>query len=173
MNWWTWYLSIGVLVSVLVVAWDWYAGMSATSDARASDRAIMVMAAMAVAPVWPIVLFLQSRDIAKYIADPPQRYVTFRFARRHLVRRVSVQEVEDLERVVDPLRAVPDIPFGFLNGTWRNFHSQLKPLDSLWVLSARATSGFQMEERKGYAIVRFGWIRRTMIISRIEIGEEE
>lgn len=173
MNWWAWYLGVGVLVSVLVLAWDWYAGTSANSDARAADRAIMAVAAIAVAPVWPIVLFLQLRDIAKYLANPPQRYAKFRFSHRHLVKRVSVQEVEDLERIVDPLRAVPDIPFGFLNEAWRDFHSQLKPLDSLWVLSARAMSGFQMEERKGYAIVRFGWIRRIMIASRIEIGEEE
>lgn len=173
MNGWSWYLGIGLLVFVLVVAWDLYASVYVASSKSASDRLIFLAAAIVIVPIWPIVLFVQLKDVAKHIANPPRRYVKFRFRRRHLVRKISVQEAEGLERIVDPMGAVPDISFGFLNGAWRSFLIHLKPTDVLWVLSARAMNGFQMEEREGYAIVRFGWIRRTMLTSRIEIGEEK
>ena len=173
MSWWTWYFGIGLLVLVLVVAWDWHTGLHVSSSKSASDQLIVLAAAIAVVPVWPIVLFVQLWEMAKYMADPPQRYVKFKFSRHHLVRKVSVQEAEDLERVVDPLGAVPDLPFGFLNAAWQNFLDQLTPIDSLWILSATAMNGSRMEKREGYAIVRFGWIMRTLLTSRTGIGEEE
>lgn len=173
MNWWIWYFGIGLLVLGLVVAWDFYSRDFPSFSSGPMDRLISLVAAIAVVPIWPIVLVIQLKDIAKYIADPPKRYAKFRFKRSHLIRRVSVQQAEELERIFDPLGAAPDIPFGFLNGAWRKFHSQMKPIDSLWLISAKAIHGFQMEEREGYAIVRFGWIRRTMITSRIEVDEQK
>ena len=173
MNWWTCYLGIGILVFALVVAWDWYARTAMTSNGSATDRLIMLIAAMAVVSVWPVVLVIQLQDIAKYVAHPPQRYVKFKLSRRHLVRKVSIEEIEKIERVVDPLHAVPEIPFGFLNGAWRKFLCHLMPSDSLWVISARAINGFEMEEREGYAIARFGFIKFTMFTSIRQIGQEE
>lgn len=173
MNWWIWYFGIGVLVLGLVVPWHFYSRVFPSFSSGPMDRLISLVAAMVVVPIWPIVLVIQLKDIAKHIADPPKRYVKFRFKRSHRIRRVSVQEAEELERIVDPLDAVPDAPFGFLNGAWRNFLLQMKPIDSLWVISAKAIQGFQMEEREGYAIVRFGWIRRTMLTSRIEIDDQK
>lgn len=173
MNWWTWYFVIGVLVLSLVVAWHFYSRVFPSFSSGPMDRLISFVAAMVVVPIWPIVLVIQLIDIAKHIADPPKRYVKFRFKRSHLVRRVSVQEAEELERIFDPLSAVPDTPFGFLNDAWRKFLSQMRPIDRLWVISATAIHGFKMEEREGYAIVRFGWIRRTMLTSRIEVGEHK
>lgn len=177
MNWWTWYLGIGLLVLVLVVVWDWYASLYVVSSKSLTDRLIVVAAAIVVVPVWPIVLFVQLRDIAKHIANPPEKskkFKKFKVARKHLVKRISVQEVERLERLellVDPLGAVPDVPFGFLNGAWQQFVNDLRPADSLWVLSARAMNGFQMEEWQGYAILRWGRIKRVMLTSRISIEE--
>jgi hypothetical protein len=173
MNWWIWYCGAGLLVYALVVAWDWYASVYAATYGTASDRLMLLVTAIVIVPVWPIVLVVQVKDMAKHIANPPQRYVKFKFKSRHLIRKIGIQEAEECECIFDPLGAVPDLPFGFLNGTWRNFLTQLTPVDSLWVLSARDMNGFQMEEREGYAIVRFGWIRRTMLTSRIEIGEEK
>jgi hypothetical protein len=173
MNLWTWYFGIGLLVMVLVAAWDLYSRVLPSFSSGLIDRLISLVAAIAVVPIWPIVLVIQLKDIAKYIADPPQRYAKFRFKRSHLIRRVGVQEADELERIFDPLGAVPDAPFGFLNEAWRNFHSQIRPIDSLWIISAKAIHGFQLEEREGYAIVRFGWIRRTMLTSRIKIGGEK
>ena len=173
MNWWTWYFVIGVLVLGLVVAWHFYSRVFPSFSSGPMDMLISLVAAIAVVPIWPIVLVIQLKDIAKHISDPPKRYVKFRFKRSHLVRKISVQEAEDLERIFDPLSAVPDTPFGFLNEAWRTFLSQMRPIDTLWVISATAIHGFQMEEREGYAIVRFGWIRRTMLTSRIEVGEQK
>jgi hypothetical protein len=172
MNLWIWYFGIGLLVMALVLAWDFYSRVLQSSSSRPIDRLISFVAAISVMPIWPIVLAIQLKDIAKYIADPPQRYAKFRFNRSHLIRRVSVQEAEELEIIFDPLSAVPDAPFGFLNGAWREFHLQMKPIDSLWIISAKAIHGFHLEEREGYAIVRFGWIRRTMLTSRIKVGGE-
>jgi hypothetical protein len=173
MNWWVWYFGIGVLVLGLVVAWHFYSRVFPSFSSGTLDGLISLVAAIVVVPIWPIVLVIQLKDIAKHIADPPKRYAKFRFKRSHLIRRVSVQEAEEIERIVDPLDAVPDVPFGFLNGAWKNFLLQMNPIDSLWQISAKAIHGFQMEEREGYAIVRFGCIRRIMLTSRIEVGEQK
>jgi hypothetical protein len=169
MNGWIWYLCIGLLVLVLVVVWDWYASLYVVSSKSMTDRLIVVAAAIVVVPVWPIVLIVQLRDIAKYIADPPARFKKFKVTRKHLVKRISIQEVERLELVIDPFGAVPDVPFGFLNGAWLQFVNDLRPADSLWVLSARAVNGFQMEERQGYAILRWGRIKRVILTSRTTV----
>lgn len=171
MNWWIWYFGAGLLVFALVVAWDWYASLYVVSKTSVSDRPMVLAAAIVVVPVWPLALIIQLRDIAKYMADPPTKYKKFKITRKHLLSRVTVHDVELLELVIDPMGAVPDVPFGFLNGSWRKFLNDLRPSDSLWVLSARAMNGVQMEERQGYAILRWGRIKRVMLTSRISIEE--
>jgi hypothetical protein len=90
-----------------------------------------------------------------------------------LVKQLSVQDVEILEIVEDPLGCVPSLPFGFLNHVWTQFLTDLSPIDTLWAFTACEVCGFQLEEREGYAIVRCGWIRRTMLTSRMKIGEQK
>ncbi len=177
MNWWQWYLFGGVLVSILMIAWDRYASLELRWSLSPLDQlkalGIWILAICAVTTVWPIALVIQLKDIAAHVADPPARFKKFIVSRKHLVKRLTVQEVEEVEVVKDPLSCVPNVPFGFLNHAWQNFLTHLSPMDAIWTFTSREISGFQMEKRHGYAIVRFGWIRRTMFTSRIEIDVEE
>jgi hypothetical protein len=177
MNWWQWYLFGGLLVSILMIAWDGYASFRQRWPHSPLDQlkalGIWTLAICAVTTVWPIALVIQLKDIATHVADPPARFKAFRVSRKHLLKQLSVQDAEELEIVKDPLNCVPNVPFGFLNHAWHNFITHLSPMDTLWAFTAREICGFRMEERDGYAIVRFGWIRRTMFTSHIEISVEK
>lgn len=176
MNWWQWYLFAGLLVSILVVTWDRVTSLRQRWPLEPLDQlktiGIETLAVCAIAAVWPIALVLQLKDIAAHVANPPARFKKFKVSRKHLVKQLSVQDVEILEIVEDPLGCVPSVPFGFLNHAWTQFLTDLSPMDTLWAFSAREICGFQIEQREGYAIVRFGWIKRILLTSRSEIGEE-
>ena len=71
-----------------------------------------------------------------------------------LVRRMSVVEIEELERVNDPMGAVPDVAFGFLNPMWKKFKIQLESDDEIWTYKATWKNKWQNQNRFGYAILR-------------------
>lgn len=74
-----------------------------------------------------------------------------------LRERLSVEDVEQRERVGDPLGAVPALPFGHLHPAWQTFKECLEPADELWSFCARRAAARGGEElRKGYVIVRAG-----------------
>jgi hypothetical protein len=70
-----------------------------------------------------------------------------------LRERLTVGEIETREMIIDPLSAVPDLPFGHLNVVWRRFLDDHVESDELWSFSTLGESG---ELRKGYAKVRDG-----------------
>jgi hypothetical protein len=70
---------------------------------------------------------------------------------------VSVEEVEALETVLDPLGAAPNVPFGHLNAAWRAFIEGGTECDELWSFSADwQTAWGNRERRAGYVRVRAG-----------------
>lgn len=96
----------------------------------------------------------------------------FRIRPHHLHDLTTVAEVELVTKVIDPLGAVPDVPFGHLNGAWQNFIQQrpegavLYTFEYLWVNFMR-----EMYERKGFVWVTDGdigpfWLTRDM---RVEL----
>lgn len=79
----------------------------------------------------------------------------FAVVRGELQEKVTVQEVERRERVLDPLGAVPDLPFGHLNAAWQEFVEGIGPDDALWSFTSHWTTPWGRKElRSGYAIVR-------------------
>ena len=83
----------------------------------------------------------------------------FKLTKADLVSQFSLDAIEAQERVVDPLKAVPDIPFGHLNGSWQRFLENTVANDAIWKFAAprQSIDGYQ-EIRKGYAILRNGEI---------------
>ena len=66
--------------------------------------------------------------------------------------------------VVDPLYAVPSIPFGHLNQAWKNFTAELGAEDRLWFLLQSWKSSFNGDElKKGDVIVTNGLIGRYFL----------
>lgn len=71
-----------------------------------------------------------------------------------LVKMVSQEEAETDGRVVDPLRAVPDLPFGHLNAAWNAFLQQRADGEELWSYHSDRKDDFSRRAAKsGYVWV--------------------
>ena len=81
-----------------------------------------LLTGLLVVPFWPFVVYLKVQDMvlgkheASNLEEPK-----FAVVRADLLERVSIAEIEQCERVFDPLSAVPDLPFGHLNTAWKQF----------------------------------------------------
>lgn len=79
----------------------------------------------------------------------------FAITRADLIEPVGLAQIERRERVVDPLGAVPDAPFGFLHPAWMKFRDGIGPDDTLWRFrSDWSSSEWWRERRSGYVAVR-------------------
>ena len=76
--------------------------------------------------------------------------------RKHLVQRHDVEELEVRERVIDPLGAVPDLPFGHVNVAWERFKQNLALGDEVWSFSQPCEEFGRKGIRNGYVILHDG-----------------
>jgi hypothetical protein len=75
----------------------------------------------------------------------------------HLQKQWSLAQVEQAEMVVDPLRAVPALPFGHLNSVWEDFKQWVQGGDEIWSFSGTWKAQWGHEEvYEGYVIVLGG-----------------
>ncbi len=76
---------------------------------------------------------------------------------QHLLERLTVDEIEAIEVVQDPLNAVPKVPFGHLHAVWSQVKEAMQPNDELWSFTATWPGEFgSPEPRKGYVLWRRG-----------------
>ena len=102
---------------------------------------------------WPFLIYFAIKEHLY----PTQPYVekVFQVDNEHLGKPVEVSDVEATEKVFDPLGAVPDLPFGHLNASWREFKDQMGDGDRLWTFSAEWESDWGSPElRDGYVVVK-------------------
>ena len=107
-------------------------------------------------PFWPVLFFfeMKSRFFDKGNRSPVEE-PEFSVTRNDLQTQLSLQEIEQLEMVLDPLGAAPNVPFGHLNAAWKKFCEGMEPHDSLWSFTAPWTSAWGSRDvRQGYVIVR-------------------
>lgn len=137
----------------------------------ANDVVAPLIAVVVVAIAWPIALIMQARvwlqreedEFVGSESEPESRSLVLK---EHLQERLSLDEVERRERVVDPLNAVPDVPFGHLHARWAEFRGGLGPEDEIWSFSACGESDWNRDqERIGYVIVRPNGIGPSMLTS--------
>lgn len=107
-------------------------------------------------PFWPVLFFFEmkfrffDKDKRSPLEEPE-----FAVTRDDLQTQLSLQEVEQLEMVFDPLGAAPNVPFGHLNAAWKKFCEGMEPHDSLWSFTAQWASAWGSKDiRQGYVIVR-------------------
>lgn len=102
---------------------------------------------------WPVFLLMLAKDKLFPYKPIPERI--FSVTEADLIRQMTVEEIEQQEHVTDPMGAVPDIPFGYLNAAWSRFKANLAPQDLIWSFTAQwTTNGGGREIREGYVIVR-------------------
>ncbi len=85
----------------------------------------------------------QRRDAKKPFAVKPE----------HLIKSLTLEEIETQAMVHDPLGFVPDKPFGHLNSLWAAFRDDLPEDASLWSFKAQwGTSGWDQALLEGYVV---------------------
>jgi hypothetical protein len=134
----------------------------------------LALAVLLVLLVWPVIVFCKAKQII--IGDPMQSFSEvpeFKITQKDLLAEMTLPEIEELETVLDPMGAVPRLPFGHLNPAWKKFLEQMRPSDIFWSFSTKYTPRKWSELRQGYVIVRGDEIGPYFIAENIFLNEEE
>ena len=168
-----WYLGIGAVVLILMVAFHKLTkkkGDNSLSDVLAdlgperksmwfrllNDVLVNALVGTLIVPFWTVIVFFKVKhavfgEPVRAPVDVPEFAVTS----DDLQTQLNLKEIEQLEMVFDPLGAAPNVPFGHLNTAWKKFCEGMEPHDSLWSFTAQWTSAWDSKDiRQGYVIVR-------------------
>jgi hypothetical protein len=134
---------------------------------------VPVLAGIAVICVWPVAIVLLVKDLIK-----PRRSVEvaekqeFRVREEDLIEQLSIDEIENRERIQDPLGGAPDEPFGHLWPAWQAFVNELSADASLWSFAATDDSDYEAIRLQGYVHFDNHRAESVFITSRIYLSEE-
>jgi len=117
-----------------------------------------VIAGMLAILFWPgvIIWVIKDRLLKRaYKNKTKSEPEIFKVKQEHLKAQVSIEDIEAMEIVTDPLNAVPEIPFGHLNSVWKSFKAKMQPEDEIWSFSALWISEWgTKDQRTGYVMVK-------------------
>jgi hypothetical protein len=118
------------------------------------------------APLWPLLVSIELNfpwHKLKFWTSKAERSVpwtltdtepAFKVSKSDLLERLSRAEIETREQVFDPLHAVPNLPFGHLNGVWQSFVDGLEPGGELWSFRGRWKTQHRDWQMQGYVLRR-------------------
>jgi hypothetical protein len=169
-----WYLGFGAVVFVIVLGAHLVTKSKESDslrdilDAMDPDRGklsyrilhnfvVPLLACVAVVVGWPIAIFMKVKDMLgmnSYSGASGGEQREFSVGRDDLQEKLSIEVIETRERVIDPLGAVPAVPFGHLHSAWKAFLDGMGPDDAIWSFSANWKRWGRKELRDGYVIVR-------------------
>lgn len=90
---------------------------------------------------------------SKKTVTTPEEEREFAVEPADLQEQISIEEIEQREKVFDPMGAVPDLPFGHLHGAWQSFLSQRESDATIWTFKTLWTSQWGGKAlMKGYVI---------------------
>jgi hypothetical protein len=121
---------------------------------------------------WPLLIYFKiyEQSIEKKTALQEEE---FSVSREDFLQRMDINQIEEQEYVVDPLCAVPSLPFGHMNTTWLKFIAKLDHNDEIWSFSKQWDTGYGRDEiRSGYVVVRDGTISPYFYTTRKIIDED-
>lgn len=111
-------------------------------------------AAALLSALWPLLAYWLIRERWPALGDEAPIDQPFAVARRHLLWKTSIEEIERTALVFDPMGAAPKLPFGHLNREWVEFRDGVEAADEVWAFSVRTTGSFGIvETREGFASV--------------------
>lgn len=170
-----WYLGVGVVVLAVVFGAHRLTKKNESDSLRdlldavnperkklsyriLNNVVVPVLAAVAVVVVWPVAIYMKVKDVFGKKTDPGfEEEREFAVERCHLQARLTLPQIEACEVIVDPLGAVPGLPFGHLNAAWKTFIEGVDADDELWSFTAPwQTTWGSREIRTGYVVVRSG-----------------
>lgn len=147
-------------------------GSLSTKDMLLEKVIAPALACVLVVVAWPAALVYTLKSWRESRLDKQRREdAVFRVRAKDLLGQTTVPDVEALAHIIDPIGAVPDLPFGHLHGVWRAFLDQ-RPLGAeLWAFSCDHTSEWgHVTAREGYVWV-LGEVRAPWIVNR-EISKD-
>ena len=125
-----------------------------------NDVVAPALAGILIVIAWPIALFVKVKEwVRPDYKDERHDHSEKQFSvdQSHLKERLSVQQIERREMVMDPLHAAPALPFGHLHRNWSALIEDLGTDCELWSFSAIWKAGWGANElREGYVLVREG-----------------
>ena len=146
---WVWaYLAVGAIFSVFAVTLGLRAREpgSLSGLRRPKDFALAIAVSVTLWPLGLVVLMSARRD------EPLREPEPFSPNAADFLQELSLEQVKARERVVDPLGAVPNLPFGHLHESWATFRDALPANARLHAFRAKR------RERFGRAKVREGYV---------------
>ena len=168
-----WYLGIGVvLLAAMLIAHalkkkDESPFLQDMLDAALPERKTLryrilnnlvapALAGIFVLAAWPVAMLLLIKELLQdRIAAAAAEEREFAVRQGELLERMTIPEIEQREKVIDPLGAVPDLPFGHLHAAWALFLQEIGPDDALWSFTSTWTADWGHKElRSGYVLVR-------------------
>lgn len=116
----------------------------------------------------------QALELLQPINKPPyEGHPLFRVKLTDLIESIDVAAIEAIEMVYDPLRAAPQLPFGFLNSVWLKFRDRMNDDDKLWSFKSTNKAGFFVNEICfGYARVKGTEIEHHFIVHVVKLTSE-
>ena len=135
------------------------------------NRLIPLMAAILMTVVWPIALYMKAQELisdkSPEALEKDTKEKEFAVKSEDLLRQMSVAEIEQFEKVYDPMGAVPNVAFGHLNLAWLKFLNSIQSQDAIWSFSATWTCSWGVKDlRTGYVIMRDGYVGNYFMASR-------
>lgn len=159
-----WYLILGAIV--ILVRFDTGLIKSTINDWQRQPTlkrllaicAFLLILLVAALLAWPLFAYVYVRERFERKVDEPntEPEQTFAVQPQHLLQKLTVQEIEERERVEDPLQAVPEEPFGHLHDAWRNFISMHSEDVEIWSFEGEWRTAFRTELIAGYVKVDAG-----------------
>lgn len=136
-----------------------------------SEVAVPFFAAIAIVILWPMAWGLWAQE--HWLKRTLQKvHPEFTVKRTDLVAATTVESAESGEYVVDPLLAVPDLPFGHLNFAWKSFVEQRGDSDALWSFSSNWVNRWgDVELHAGYVWVSGRVAKRYFLTEHRALAE--
>ena len=117
---------------------------------------VPVLAGLTVIIFWPICICMMVHEVIKDRKQKAEDLAAiFVIKRADLLEPLSIDAIEQREQVVDPLGAVPDLPFGHLHGAWCKHRDGLQAGDAIWSFACVWTGRWGKKLRRtGYVVLR-------------------
>lgn len=149
-----------------------FTAASRTKNWRNSDWVIdhlfiLPVACVVAICIWPIGLFWKLSKWFDREEGPsnPEGSVVIRPG--DLIERLNIGEIEAREMVADPLKAVPELPFGHLHPVWKRFLQDCTDHTEIWSFNVRSKQIYgRIEQTSGYVAVTNGEMGTHILLGK-------
>ena len=162
MPYWQWYLVIGLVLAVpmvAILAKEIWVNLSAKAKRPVPAQALRsyALVVLVTTAIWPLfVPFVTYEKWTSRRNEKQRRSEERIFApgNEDLVSCFAVEEIEAHEIVNDPLGGAPRLPFGHLHEAWEKFVAELPAGAQLWSYAVVWENRWRtQEQREGYVAV--------------------